>query len=1020
MTSIPSWITPAGFLFTATELVSTATALVASGTNVVYTLLSGSLPSGLLISSTGTVYGTPTSVINTTTNKFVVRASNISGVSDRTFTVDVTGRDNPTWNTAEGFLTVGVQQENYALNNQWVDYQLSANAVEAPAGTTIAYYIPTNGGRLPPGLSMDRAGRITGYVNDTLTYDSFISDTGGYDDESYDSYTYDHDIVAPLVVSGATTPGIPKVYRFRVVATDGITNTERTFKIMVSSTEILYNNVSAMTATGVTVSVAARFSLQSMQWLNGTDLGVIRAGNNHEIPVTVYDPAPYAGTLTYSIITGSSVVSNLPEGLSFDTEKGYIYGYVPYQPAYTRGYSITVKASKAGTIHFNPNNPNTEIPYNYTTTTSVINTFTLAVKGEVESTIEWVSTSSVGSIELGIISELAVVARQIQTDYSIKYSLVNGTLPTGLTLERDGSLSGQVAYTANTGTYSFTVAASDVYELSTIEKQFTLTVTGTKKTPTTLYKTVTTYSTTSTYHSTGTSTKVILLTSGTTWIVPADFSRNNTIELWGPGASGKVDRGHFGGGGGGYAKFTNIWLSSGTNITYHIGLPDEGSTLLGGSTDGDLSTLLIATSGDGIYGGGGKLGYGSTGTYYQSVQFAIGGEGGASSTDVYSGGGVGGGGGAGSAGTGTNGDNIYGLGGVGASSAILGSAAGIGGYGGRHAFYTSTTTNNDINGAMFGGGGGAGGIGQGAHYAGIGGQGAIVIRYTYTGTQTTSLVATTSSIAIGTITYTDNTFTKIYAKPFFTQQKRDEYRDFISNLFTFDPKLIYRYFDTSFGVQHDIKLMLEFGIEQINLDDYMPALRENFYRKKFYFGDVKKAIAADNTGSVIYEVIYVDIIDELTNNSGVSVRQSIENGNNMYYPSSLENMRKQLEVIQLQNGEAIKVNEYNEPKFMRTPQNGDYRPPGYMRAVPLCYALPGQGDKIISRIKLSGFDFKKLDFEVDRLIVQETADSSTAKYLLLERQSLGDSIASDNYLFGTDWWQFVQLPTDKTDPLTRE
>jgi hypothetical protein len=1019
MTSIPSWITPAGFLFTATELVSTATALVASGTNVGYTLLSGSLPNGLLLASTGTVYGTPTAVVNTTTNKFVVRASSTSGVVDRTFSIDVTGRDNPTWSTVEGFLTVGVNQEQYALDNQWVDYQLTASATEAPTGTTIAYYIPTNGGRLPPGLSMDRSGRITGYVNDTLTYDSFISDTGGYDDESYDSYTYDHDNVAPLIVSGATTPGIPKIYRFRVVATDGITNSERTFKIMVSSTEILYNNASAMTVTGVTVTVNDRFSLQSMQWLNGSDLGVIRAGNNHQIPVTVYDPAPYVGTVTYSIITGSSVVSNLPEGLSFDTEKGYIYGYVPYQPAYTRSYSITVKASKEGTIRFNPNNPNVLIPQNYTTTTNAINTFTLAVKGEVESTIEWVSTGSVGNIELGITSELAVVAKQLQTDYSIKYSLVGGSLPVGLTLERDGSLSGQVAYTANTGTYSFTVAASDVYELSTIEKQFTLSVVGTKKTPTTIYKTVTTYSTTSTYHSTGTSTKVVLLTSGTTWIVPADFSRTNTIEIWGPGAAGLVDNGHFGGGGGGYAKFTNLWLSSGTNILYHVGVFGEEATIFG-STIVDRSASLIATSGAGIYGGGGKLGDGSTGTYYQAVSFGIGGEGGTSSADVYGGGGVGGGGGGGSAGTGTNGDNIYGIGGFGASSNILGSAAGVGGYGGRRAFYISTGTNNDVNGAIFGGGGGAGGIGQGAHYAGIGGQGAILVTYTYTGTETTSLIATTSSVAIGTVTYTDNTFTKIYAKPFFTQQKRDEYRDFISNLFTFDPKLIYRYFDTNFGVQHDIKLMLEFGIEKINLDDYMPALRENFYRKKFYFGDVKKAVAADSTGSIIYEVIYVDIIDELTNNSGVGVSQSIENGADVYYPGSLENMRKQLEVIQLQNGEAIKVNEYNEPKFMRTPQAGDYRPPNYIRAVPLCYALPGQGDKIISRIKLSGFDFKLLDFEVDRLIVQETADSTTAKYLLLERQSLGDSIASDKYLFGTDWWQFTQLPTDKTDPLSRE
>jgi hypothetical protein len=254
--------------------------------------------------------------------------------------------------------------------------------------------------------------------------------------------------------------------------------------------------------------------------------------------------------------------------------------------------------------------------------------------------------------------------------------------------------------------------------------------------------------------------------------------------------------------------------------------------------------------------------------------------------------------------------------------------------------------------------------------------------------------------------HSDNTFTKIYIKPFFSPEKRNEYREFTTNTFTFDPKLIYRYFDPNFGVQSDIKIVLEFGIEKINLDDYAVALRENFYRKKFYFGDLKKAVATDNTGSVIYEVIYLDIIDGLVNSSGISVNQSIENNGTSYFPASIENMRKQLESIQLQNGERIKVNEYNEPKFMRSPQEGDYKPPYYIRAIPVCYALPGQGDKIISRIKLSGFDFKKLNFEVDRLIVQETADSSTAKYLLLERQSLGDTLVSDQYIFGPDWWQY--------------
>lgn len=692
-------------------------------TTSTYTLISGKLPAGLQLSNTGTVYGTPNLVLTDTTSKFVIRETNGSTITDQTYTLTITGSPAPTWNTASGFLRVGVNNEQYALNNQWVDYQLSASPPGAPA--TLTYFIANNDGKLPPGLTLDKSGRISGFVKDKLNYDSAVSDTGGYDDEAYDTYSYDHTAVAPVLNDEDIIAGFPKVYQFRVTATDGLKNTKRLFKIMVSSIDILLENSAAMVSAGVT---PVSTTIQPMQWLNGSDLGTIRAGNNHEIPVTVYDPAPNIGIITYSIVTGTTVLTNLPEGLQLEPLAGYIYGTVPYQPAYTRNYVITVLATK-------------------TASASVIttNTFTLSVKGEVESTIEWVSDSSLGTIETGITSELAVVAQQIDSDYSIKYALTSGSLPPGLTLERDGSLSGQVNY-GTTGTYTFSILASDVYELSSIEREFTVTATETD-------------------------------------------SRD---------------------------------------------------------------------------------------------------------------------------------------------------------------------------------------------------------------------------------------YTKIYFKPFFARNKRQEYQNFMSNEFTFDPKLMYRYYDSNFGVQHDIKVMLEFGIEKLNLADYVIALRENFYRKRFYFGDVKKAVAKDNSGAVVYEIVYVDVADDMVNNRGISASSVVYNNNEIYYPGSLANMRRQLSLIQLDNGDSIGINEYNLPRFMRTPQAGDYKPPEYIRAIPLCYALPGQGDKIISRIKLSKFDFKQLDFEVDRIIVQESMDNSTAKYLLLERQSMSDAIDTDQYLFGPGNWQFVQSPNGTTDPLIRE
>jgi tRNA threonylcarbamoyladenosine modification (KEOPS) complex Pcc1 subunit len=261
-------------------------------------------------------------------------------------------------------------------------------------------------------------------------------------------------------------------------------------------------------------------------------------------------------------------------------------------------------------------------------------------------------------------------------------------------------------------------------------------------------------------------------------------------------------------------------------------------------------------------------------------------------------------------------------------------------------------------------------------------------------------IARTFSLTV--IEVTDTKYTSIYVRPFLPQEKRKEYQDFIGNSFTFDPSLIYRYFDPNFGVQHDIKMVIDFGIEQLNLDQYAIALRQNFYRRTFYFGDVKTAIASDSTGNIIYEVVYVDIIDNIQ-----GAAEIFNNNGRDYYPASIDNMRKQLNSIQLPDYSTIKVNRDLLPKFMDTQQPGEYQVPNYMHIVPLCYALPGQGSRIVSRIKLSGFNFKQLSFEVDRLVVQNSLDSSSAKYLLLERQSLSDAIKSDNVLYeGTFDWQF--------------
>ena len=95
--TVPVWSTAAGSLATITDvgrLVYTPLSVVAvdsdAGATVSYSLISGSVPAGLTLTSSGQLTGTPTEVVSTTTSTFTVRASDgVNSPSDRTFSITV-------------------------------------------------------------------------------------------------------------------------------------------------------------------------------------------------------------------------------------------------------------------------------------------------------------------------------------------------------------------------------------------------------------------------------------------------------------------------------------------------------------------------------------------------------------------------------------------------------------------------------------------------------------------------------------------------------------------------------------------------------------------------------------------------------------------------------------------------------------------------------------------------------------------------------------------------------------------
>jgi hypothetical protein len=478
--SAPVWVTPAGFIGTVTEKVTTSTYVQATGGNVTYNIITGDLPAGLRFSSTGTIAGTPYSVGQVLTSQFVVRASNVNGVTDRTFTMDTSGPTDPIWLTPPGFLNVGFNSQQYTINKQFVDYQLSAEYDALPPGQQLRYYIADKDGQLPPGLELLETGRIVGQVNDRLKLTYKAANKGGYDLETYDDFPYDHVTIVGTQL-GDTAKFISKTYQFYVSATDGVSISKRLFKIKVEDAASLrVDNTYILIDTEQYLSDAGY--LLSPQWLTPANLGVVRANNRQVIKLDVYDFNPFFGPTRYDWTTptlnqdGSASVH--PPRFNLDSVTGVLYASLPYQPEYSETYKFTIWVIKTD------NQTKEE--------TATARTFTLTIRGDVDTAMSWVSSTNIGSIAAGYQSELRVTAEHSNVNYPIQYFLIEGSLPAGLSLGKDGTIQGKIEYESQTRFESgfmldggsttidkriyFTVRASDVFRTSSVEQEFYLEV----------------------------------------------------------------------------------------------------------------------------------------------------------------------------------------------------------------------------------------------------------------------------------------------------------------------------------------------------------------------------------------------------------------------------------------------------------------------------------------------------------------------------------------------------------------
>ncbi len=170
----PVWQTASGLLGVINErdyYSVTLSATDADGDDLTYSVIAGTLPTGIELTSDGILRGVPTEVATRSLYTFVVRASDGTNVADRSFSLQIQGADVPVFSTASGQLDLS---DSTRVGNKWVldgsflSFQVVATDTDTATGQTLVYDIAE--GSLPPGITMSTSGLISGTV--LLTDDS--------------------------------------------------------------------------------------------------------------------------------------------------------------------------------------------------------------------------------------------------------------------------------------------------------------------------------------------------------------------------------------------------------------------------------------------------------------------------------------------------------------------------------------------------------------------------------------------------------------------------------------------------------------------------------------------------------------------------------------------------------------------------------------------------------------------------------------------------------------------------------
>jgi hypothetical protein len=523
----PIWNTPVGSVGAYASLITMQTQLsalaVLPAISITYTLLSGTLPTGLTISTSGLISGIPELVTQDTTYTFVVRATdNLGEIRDRTFSITISGVVNPRLTTPTGSILTTIDSIWIELP---IDYEnpVSSNKVS----------IRVVQGQLPPGLEINETGLIRGYpkpptlsVNVGSVSTSAVSITSNVIScLSTNGFAINRPIVFSGTVFGGLTSGQTYYVRTVINATSFTVSgsaggPELPLTDGAGFMNVVLPNITVGQPTVQSYTFAIKLESDFGSDLETYSITVINQNApvssggpglpaNSRIP-TIYNTRPPAYNITQDPLYGYYVLPDNSGGYTYDPDQDAYIGKISSDNEFSfkmigydfdgdlLNYSFAnlplglVGDEVTGWISGNPiisNNNISEFSFSVAaykasnvSRISPFVKFSFIITNDIIGDITWITTANLGVIENGTVSSLSIRA---ESDVTLQYRLTSGQLPPNLTLLSNGELTGTVAYqptntisaSNTTDQFSFTIEAfSPNYPVVKTSREFIVNV----------------------------------------------------------------------------------------------------------------------------------------------------------------------------------------------------------------------------------------------------------------------------------------------------------------------------------------------------------------------------------------------------------------------------------------------------------------------------------------------------------------------------------------------------------------